>query len=169
MTDNKNNTGDYNTGNRNTGDCNTGYYNTGDYNTGFFNTNTPKVTIFNKISNLEFCDEEIDKLRSIIVNNIKSVCVWIYERDMTGEEKEENPTHKTTGGYLKKRDYKYCWQKGWGKMSDEDKEFIKSLPNFCPKIFEEITGINLYEKKKVTLELTDKQLEEINKILKNEQ
>ena len=192
MTDDKNNTGDcntghyntgyYNTGYRNTGYRNTGYYNTGDrntghyntgdcntgyYNTGFFNTNTPKVTIFNKISNLKFDSEEVIKMKNIILNNIKGVCVWVYESDMTDEEKEENPTYKTTGGYLKKRDYKYCWKKGWGKMSNKNKEFIKSLPNFCPKIFEEITGINANtdSKRKVTLELNDEQLDKINKIL----
>ena len=155
-----------NTGDRNTGDNNTGDNNTGDSNTGFFNTNSPKVRLFNIISDLDFDDKLIREIKSIIYDNIKPVCTWIYENSMTDQEKGGFGTYKTTGGYLKTRDYQYCWKKGWEKMSEEEKDKIKSLPNFCSKIFEEITGVNIEEtKRKVTLELTDEQLEKIQTII----
>jgi len=175
------NTGDYNTGDRNTGYCNTGYYNTGycntgnrntgnyntgDRNSGFFNSNSPKVRLFNSDSNLDFDSEIITKLKTIIFENLKTVCVWVETEKMTEEEKSSNPSHTTTGGYLKKRDYKYCWQKFWEKITEEEKNFIQSLPNFSWEIFSEITGITNQVKKKVTLELTDEQLLKIEKLLK---
>ena len=154
------NSGNYNSGNYNSGDCNSGYRNSG-----FFNTNSPKVRLFNLDSELEFDSEIISNLRSNIFNNIKTVCVWIYEDKMSEKDKNDYPTYKTTGGYLKTRDYKYCWKKGWEKMSEEAKQAIKDLPNFCPKIFEEITGISIEEKKKVTLELTDEQLKQVQDLI----
>ncbi|NVM36313.1 MAG: pentapeptide repeat-containing protein [Candidatus Lokiarchaeota archaeon] len=144
------NSGSYNSGNCNSGNRNSGHCNSGDRNSGYFNTKTSKVRLFNLESDLDFNSDVIVEIIDIINRNIKDVCVWIYEDDMTDQEKEEYPTYKTTGGYLKKRDYKYCWKKGWEKMSKEEREKIKSLPNFCPKIFEEITGIdiNLSDQKK---------------------
>ena len=155
------NTGDWNTGDRNTGDCNTGDWNTGD-----FNTNSPKVRLFNIDSGLEFDDPLISDIRSIIYSKVKNVCTWVYENDMSEEEKEEFETYKTTGGYLKVRDYQYCWKRGWEKMTEEERDKIKSLPNFCSKIFYEITGVNVQQSKnKVTLELTDEQFEEVKRII----
>jgi len=160
------NSGNYNSGYSNSGDYNSGHCNSGDYNSGFFNTNTPEVRLFNKDSNLKVNDELLVKVRSIIHEKVKTVCVWINEEGMTSEEKEEFNSYKTTGGYLKTRDYKYCWQKGWEKMTNEEKETIKSLPNFCPIIFKEITGVGVETtKKKVTFELTDEQLIKIRGIL----
>ena len=84
---------------------------------------------------------------------------------MTEEEKEANPSHKTTGGFLKTQSFKDCWKNSWKKFTQEQKDIILNAPNFDPAIFEEITGINLKSKKSVTLELTDKQLEQIKIIL----
>ncbi len=97
--------------------------------------------LFNQHSTLDREDDVIKKTINII-QSIKPICVWVETEKMSDEEKEQYPTHKTTGGYLKERSYKYCWQRSWEKMSDEDKEVIKSLPNFCPIIFKEITGID---------------------------
>ena len=173
------NSGDYNTGYHNSGDYNTGYYNSGnrnsgdfnsgDYNSGYFNSNNPKARLFNKDTDLHFDSVLIQKIRNIL-KSISPILTWIYSDNMSDEEKAKNPTYETTGGYLKKQDYKYCWQKGWEEMSDEDRQFIKSLPNFCPIIFEEITGINIAKqepKKKITLELTQDQIDKIQDIINN--
>lgn len=171
MTDKNNNTGyynsgDYNSGSRNSGDCNSGYrnsgnynsgdYNSGDYNSGnynsghhnssnynsgYFNSNTPKVRLFNKDTDLDFNSDVINKLKELVSAKVSPILTYIYSENMSEDEKKENPTHETTGGYLKKQDYKYCWQKGWEKMNKEEKDFIVSLPNFDWKVFEEITGI----------------------------
>jgi hypothetical protein len=134
------NSGDRNSGSYNSGDRNSGNYNSGDGNSGFFNTVSQKLWIFNKPTNLKY---ESDIVQRIIEIKIKQVSTWISYENMSDEEKEQYPTYSTTGGYLKKRDYKYCWQKSWEKMSISDQEFIKSLPNFDAKIFFEITGINV--------------------------
>ena len=128
-------------GYRNSGNRNSGYGNSGDGNSGFFNTVRPTQVLFDKDSGLAFESETIQKLIRII-NNIKPILVWIPEEKMNDEEKEKNPSHKTTGGYLKNRGYKYAWQRGWLKFTQEEKDFIKSLPNFSVEIFESITGIN---------------------------
>ena len=162
------NSGNFNSGYFNSGYRNSGYFNSGNFNSGYFNSNAPKVRLFNKDSDLEFNCKELNKLHLIILRNLKTVCAWIEEAKMTDEEKKNNPTYKTTGGYLKKRDYKYCWSKFWEKITQEEKDFIKSLPNFNAEIFEEITGIKVnQEKKKVTLELTDEELEKIKEIINN--
>jgi hypothetical protein len=147
------NTGNYNTGNRNTGDYNTGDRNTGNYNTGDLNTNNPTVRLFNKDSGIKFHSEEYRKIRSTISKYQKLLCTWVYTKDMSDKEKENNPTYKTTGGYLKVNKTKYN-----GKpVTKEDREFLESLPNFCPKILEECTGI-VFDKKR-TIKLDDKEIE----------
>ena len=64
---------------------------------------------------------------------------------MTEEEKTENPSYKTTEGYLKKVDYKTAWAVFWRETNEENKKKILELPNFDADIFFEITGINVKE------------------------
>ena len=70
---------------------------------------------------------------------------WIYSDDMTDEEKTVHPEHDTTGGYLKVLDESECGQIWWNGLSDEDKEIIRSIPNFDPDIFYQCTGIKVDE------------------------
>tara|TARA_R110000868_G_scaffold172812_3_gene408808 strand:- start:415 stop:1116 length:702 start_codon:yes stop_codon:yes gene_type:complete len=161
------NTGDCNSGNRNTGNRNTGSDNSGNRNTGYFNSNTPKLRLFNKDTELDFNSDVLNKMRELISDKVKPILTWIASENMSEDEKAKNPTHETTGGYLKKQDYKYCWQKGWEEMDKEERDFIISLPNFDWKIFEEITGIKQEQtKQKITLELTQDQIDKIQDILK---
>ena len=149
------NTGNCNTGNRNTGDCNTGDWNTGlcntgdwnksSFNTGCFNTEEPKIMLFNKPSDMTY-REWIDSDARYLLNRIpKDVVEWVYEEDMTDEEKVANPTYETTGGYLKVLDESECGQLWWGSLSDLQKNHIKSIPNFDAEIFEQCTGIKVDE------------------------
>lgn len=168
------NSGDLNSGVRNSGHCNSGDHNSGlcnsgDYNSGYFNSNTPKVRIFNIDSDLDFDSYIIVELRYLIGNNFKEICTWVYKENMSDQEKSDNPTYETTGGYLKTRDYKYCWQKFWEKRTEDEKKFIKDLPNFNVDIFKEITGIDIaiVSKRKITLELTEEEIEQVNKIINN--
>jgi hypothetical protein len=157
------NTGDCNTGNCNTGDCNTGHCNTGNwntgnwntgnrntgdwnkssFNTGCFNTEEQKIMLFNKPSDMTY-REWMDSYARYLLNQIqKNVVEWVYEDDMTDEEKVENPTYKTTGGYLKILDESECAQIWWDGLEDEDKKIIQSIPNFDPDIFRQCTGIEV--------------------------
>jgi hypothetical protein len=154
------NTGDRNTGNRNTGDCNTGDWNTGDcntgdcntgdwnkssFNTGCFNTEEQKIMLFNKPSNMTY-SEWLDSDARYLLNQIpKDVVEWVYEEDMTDEEKAAHPTYETTGGYLKVLDESECGQLWWGSLSDRRKEIIKAIPNFDAEIFFQCTGVRVDE------------------------
>ena len=158
------NTGNCNTGSYNTGDCNTGRWNTGSYNTGIFCTTEPTQTLFNKPSNLMYNSPEFQKIITVI-DCVERLNVWIDKTKMTEEEKKANPSHETTGGFLRSQSLKDCWRNSWKKFTQEQKDIILNAPNFDPAIFEEITGISLEPKKSVTLELTDKQLEQIKIIL----
>ena len=149
------NTGDWNTGNRNTGDCNTGDCNTGDcntgdwnkssFNTGCFNTEEQKIMLFNKPSDVTYNDWLRSDARYLLNQIPKDVVEWVYEEDMTDEEKVANPTYETTGGYLKLLDESECGQLWWGSLSDFQKNYIRSIPNFDAEIFEQCTGIKVDE------------------------
>ena len=143
------NTGNKNTGNKNTGNSNTGNSNTGDWNitdfsTGCFNTKEEKIMLFNKRSNWTYRDWRYSSARDLMCDCPYTKTVWINEKYMTDSEKEENPTWKCSGGYLKINEVtdedRQAW---WDNLDDEEQEEIKSLPNFDKEIFKEITGIEV--------------------------
>jgi len=169
-----NNTGYLNTGNRNTGNWNTGYRNTGNRNTGYWNT----------------CDRENGYLNTVQSENIRvfnsivkrsewenyekpdflyfDLTDWIEESEMTEEEKRYNPTYKDSGGYLKEYEYKEAFKKSWDKADKEDRKKILDCPNFDNDIFFDISGIDVKKElqtKKVTIELTEEQLEKIKHLI----
>ena len=142
------NTGNYNTGNWNTGYCNTGDRNTGNWNsanfsTGFFNSVEQPFYIFNKPTKMSR-DEIYKGCEGIkILNwNFKN-SLWIYSENMSKEEKTLHPEHKTTGGYLKTVDFKTACKMMWDKLSDDEKQSVKEIPNFNAEVFKEITGIEI--------------------------
>ena len=139
------NTGNRNTGNRNTGNCNTGDWNKSSFNTGCFNTEEQKIMLFNKPSDMTYNDWLRSDARYLLNQIPKDVVEWVYEEDMTDEEKVANPTYETTGGYLKVLDESECGQLWWGSLSDSQKNYIRSIPNFDAEIFEQCTGIKVDE------------------------
>jgi hypothetical protein len=148
------NTGDWNTGNCSTGNWNTGNLNTGNLNTGDLNTTKPEtVRLFNKKSDWKFHGEKHNKLKDIIWKYQKPLCEWISKANMTEQEIKDNPTCETTQGYLKVN-------KGVHKdieISEEDKKFLLSVPNFDNDILKECTGIDLENQKiKITMDGCDK-------------
>ena len=138
-------TGLCNTGNRNTGNRNTGDWNKSSFNTGCFNTEEQKITLFNKPSDITYNDWLRSDARYLLNQIPKDVVEWVYEEDMTDEEKAANPTYETTGGYLKVLNESECGQLWWGSLSDFQKNYIKSIPNFDAEIFEQCTGIKVDE------------------------
>lgn len=139
------NTGDRNTGDWNTGNRNTGDWNKSSFNTGCFNTEEQKITLFNKPSDITYNDWLRSDARYLLNQIPKDVVEWVYEEDMTDEEKAANPTYETTGGYLKVLNESECGQLWWGSLSDFQKNYIKSIPNFDAEIFEQCTGIKVDE------------------------
>ena len=137
------NTGDRNTGNRNTGDWNTGDWNSCNQSTGCFCTVQQPIMFFNKPSTWSFEDWLRSDARNLMNQIPKNVVEWVYEEDMTDEEKTVYPTYKTTGGYLKVLDESECGQIWWDGLSQKKKNVIKSIPNFNNDIFEKCTGIRV--------------------------
>ena len=146
------NTGDCNTGNRNTGNRNTGNWNTGDWNTGdcntvdfsngVFCTKEDTIKIFDKESNMTLREWRESRARRIIAWNMETT-VWIYQSNMTEQEKAQYPSYKTTGGYLKVFTYSEAWKNLWNSITDEEKQEIINIPNFDKNKFKEITGIEI--------------------------
>ena len=161
------NTGDCNTGNYNTGYCNTGNYNTGnwntgDYNTGYCNTVTPEdFLIFNKpAKRQEWHDCEKPEWMRVYLTS------WVNEKSMSDKEKDAYPSYVTCGGYLKSfSSLKEAYKCAWDRASEEDKALTFKLPNFDAKVFQEIFGFNPCEEKKVTVELTQEQLDKIKHLI----
>ena len=138
------NIGDGNTGNYNTGDCNTGNWNKSSFNTGCFNTEEQKIMLFNKPSDMTYCEWMNSAARYLLDQMPKNV-KWVYATNMTDEEKEQHPNFKVVRGYLKES----CKQSGqsrqewWNSLQDYEKKIIKDIPNFDPDIFYECTGIKV--------------------------
>ena len=65
---------------------------------------------------------------------------WV---EYTDEEKEEDEKKALVGGYLKTYTYKEACANWWKGMTEENKETIKSMPNFDADVFKDITGIKI--------------------------
>ena len=130
------NTGDWNTGYLNTGNHNTGDWNTGNRNTGYFNTITPKLMLFNKETNKS--RSEIYFPNWLYFEKV----LWIYENNMTEEQKLKHPYYKTTGGCLVEEDYKLAAQKSYDKATKFEQDAIENIPNYDANILFEIFGID---------------------------
>ena len=139
------NSGDWNSGNRNSGDCNSGDWNSTSFSSGCFNTEESEIMMFNKPSGWGYKDWIQSEARFLLSQIPKDVVEWIYESDMTNEEKEAHPTYKTTGGYLKKLDESDCAQMWWNGLLEHQRNIIKALPNFDPGIFFQCTGVKVDE------------------------
>ena len=140
------NSGNRNSGNRNSGDWNSGNRNSGDWNktcfsNGCFNTESPKIFLFNKLSDWTYQDWLNSDARYILMDCPSNVLFWIWEDDMTDEEKEQHPEYSVTGGFLKHIEKETGRQMWWDGLSDRQKDIVMQLPNFDKDIFKEITGI----------------------------
>ena len=154
------NYGDYNSGNRNIGDWNSGSWNIGCRNTGNYNVGSRNCGDFNKTSNavgcfntqdrqLFFFDKPTDmtfdqwrvsKAYHLLSRSDLEPVIWIPLKHMTELEKKQHSEAYTIGGYLKVCDTNIEW---WNNLTDEEKNIIKSIPNFDPDKFFEITGIRV--------------------------
>ena len=140
------NSGDWNSGSRNSGYGNSGSRNSGDWNSGygnngFFNSVVPDtILVFNKPCKKKEWD---DAEKPEFIFNIETT-KWIWFSGMTDEEKKIHVKAYVCDGYLKVFTYKEAWKNAFDSASERDISLLKALPNFDPKVFEEITGIKLY-------------------------
>jgi len=145
-------TGNWSTGARSTGDRSTGNWSISNYSTGHFSTiDYSGFGAFNKPCTVE--DWKTAEIPSCLFFDITQ---WIYNQQITDIEKKNNPTYKTTGGYLKVTDYKEAFTKSLENASDEEIEMIKKLPNFDANIFLEISGYDIRKRNKIKVECNGK-------------
>ena len=109
-------------------------------------TEEPTIMMFNKPTSWTHQTWYNSDARYYLNQIPRNVVEWIYENDMTDEEKENHPEYKTTGGYLKVLDETECAQMWWDNANEEVKQCILDLPNFDADIFKECTGIDVNKK-----------------------
>ena len=137
------NSGNCNSGNRNSGDWNSGDWNKTCFSNGCFNTESPKIFLFNKPSDWTYQDWLNSDARYILMDCPSNVLAWVWDDDMTDEEKEQHPEYSVTGGFLKHIEKETGRQMWWDGLSDRQKDIVMQLPNFDKDIFKEITGITV--------------------------
>jgi len=137
------NSGDWNSGNRNSGNRNSGDWNKTCFSNGCFNTESPKIFLFNKPSDWTYQDWLNSDARYILMDCPSNVLAWVWDDDMTDEEKEQHPEYSVTGGFLKHIEKETGRQMWWDGLSDRKKDIVMQLPNFDKDIFKEITGITV--------------------------
>jgi len=131
------NSGDRNSGDWNSGNHNSGNWNSGDWNSGDFNTDSPFIRIFNKET--DKTRDEIDFPSFLYFD----LTVWVSHDTATDEEKEVHKTEiETSGGFLKRLEYKDAFRLAWDKSKKEEHKKLLNLPNWNNEIFKEISGID---------------------------
>lgn len=159
-------TGNYSTGNYSTGHCSTGHcstgnhstghYSTGDYSTGNWSTGNWSISNYSSghFSTKDFtgfgCFDKPCTLQEWEDVELPSwlffrLTEWVDHREMTEDEKHENPSWEVTGGFLRVYDYKEAFRRSYSKASREEQLKIKNLPNFNAEKFYQISGIRIDE------------------------
>ena len=155
------NSGNWNSGDRNSGDGNSGYGNSGYGNSGYRNSGygnkcngsngvfcteeDVNIRIFNKPSGMSLRDFYRSKYYKALCSAPFILTDWI---EYTDKEKAEDEDKVLIGGYLKTYTMEEAWANWWEEITDENKEIIKSIPNFDAEIFKEITGIEVKKEDK---------------------
>lgn len=146
------NSGKWNSGDCNSGDCNSGDWNSGDWNcsdhnSGCFCTEDSNIKMFDKNSNWTYRDWYISDAHTILSRcpHTEIIVKWIDEPNMSKEEKKDNPSYETTGGYLKVTKENGNRQEWWDDLSEGEKNEVMSLPNFDADKFYICTGIKVMD------------------------
>ena len=98
------------------------------------------IRIFNKPSGMSLRDFYRSRYYDALCSAPFILTEWI---EYTDEEKAEDEDKALIGGYLKTYTMEEAWANWWDELTDENKEIIKSIPNFDAEIFKEITGIEI--------------------------
>ena len=142
-------TGPRSTGDRSTGHGSTGDWSTGDWSTGFWSISSYSTGHFSTedYSGYGCFDKPCTKKQWDISIKPAFLCFylteWVRDTEMSDQEKQDNPTYKVTGGYLKVHDYKEAFKASWDRADKEDRGKIFNLPNFDADKFLEISGIDV--------------------------
>ena len=134
------NRGNMNSGYYNSGDNNSGDWNKCDGSNGIFCTEEQKIRIFDKETNMTLNEFRKSKYNKALRSVELKLTEWIWD---TEEEMKEDAKKRLIGGYLKEYSYKEACANWWDELTEENREIIKSIPNFDADKFYEITGIKI--------------------------
>ena len=145
------NSGNWNSGDRNSGNWNSGNWNSGNWNSGYGNKcngsngvfctqEDMNIRIFNKPSGMSLRDFYRSRYYNALCSAPFNLTDWIKYTD---KEKAEDEDKALIGGCFKTYTMEEAWANWWDALTDENKEIIKSIPNFDAEIFREITGIEV--------------------------
>lgn len=113
----------------------------------------------NQIFNTQVTESEWNEARNSLPEIKIAITKWVDKKDMTKDEKNDNPIYKETGGYLKRYGYKEAWTNWWEQASEKDRQAILDLPHFNAEIFTDITGIENLATRKQTVNIGGKDYE----------
>jgi Pentapeptide repeats (8 copies) len=137
------NSGDWNSGDGNSGHWNSGNGNSGDWNSGDWNSGDGALNGFCTEQTFLLFDKPCTKEEYEKINQLDWswfwINKWINESEMTDDEKKQNPTYKTTGGYLKKIEYKEAFKACPQSFIDQ----VKKLAHYDAAKFEIISGLKV--------------------------
>ena len=159
------NSGDWNSGDRNSGNLNSGWCNSGDWNSGRYNsgcwnsgdwnatdfssgvlcTEIPECLIFDRPSGMTLEEWRKSHVSRLLERVPIDASEWVYDFEMTDEEKAAHPEWKVTRGYFCEGMYKRDFASWWAGLNDNQKAEIFAIPNFDPDKFERITGLHLHD------------------------
>lgn len=122
------------------------------------------LMIFNKKVSEDVYNQTIKYLRA---KDFKlPIAKWVEYKEL--EKDEQTTTSKQLNGLLKILSYQDAWKEMWATLSQEDKNFFKTIPNYDVEIFTKITGIEIKDEvaEEMTLEEVCQKLGKTIKIIK---
>ena len=127
------NTGLFNSGDRNSGDLNSGIFNKTNGSNGVFCNIEPKICIFNIQTDWTLKEFYNSKYYDAIISSDFPLTEW---------KNDENPAENGVDGKLIVNTYEDACRRWWDGMSKNNRDIIKSIPNFNIDVFCDITGID---------------------------
>ena len=123
------NGGSHNAGDDNVGDWNTGSRNLGNYNADNRNTGNANAGDWNTGSGCAGCF------------NTAPAALMFFDRpaSITMEEWRQSAAYKIMGEIPLLEMERQDW---WEDLTDEQRDAIRAIPNFCPEKFKKLTGID---------------------------
>lgn len=137
------NSGNQNSGTLNSGNRNSGNRNSGDWNSGIFNkTNGCNGVFCNKEPTICIFNIPTDWTLRKFINSKYYNAIRTSDFPLTEWEQNAKPDENGVGGKLIVNTYEEACRRWWDGMTAENKEIIKSIPNFDIDVFSDITGID---------------------------
>ena len=127
------NTGLFNSDNQNSGDWNSGIFNKTNGCNGVFCNKEPTICIFNIPTDWTLREFINSKYYKAIISSDFSLTEW---------KQNAEPNENGVNGKLIVNTYEEACRRWWDGMTLENREIIKSIPNFDIDVFCDITGID---------------------------